>query len=230
MKIQNSAIRIVITLVVTLCASQLSAQTAAANYRQVRNEGGLLHEITRNILGNIYAGNIIEEIPGGSILEVTPVGNGYFKAKSYKTGKEGLLTGSLEIDQESIDPQRAVGLIFEFYQYEQEYPSLGDLPKSKHYVVIQRSDNGAPDEALISHLVILNPDTKEESEIRQTYYGRFLPYCVSLTSVLRNGVREPIDENRIYLDAHNEYSNGNQRQSIIDAIYIDGNRWNLVKN
>lgn len=230
MKEQNLAIRIVITLVVTLCASQLSAQTAAVNYRQVRNEGGLLHEVKRNSLGNIYAGNIIEEIPGGSILEVTPVGNGYFKAKSYKTGKEGLLTNSLEIDQESIDPLRAVGLIFEFYQYEQEYPSLGDLPKAKHYVVIQKSDNGAPDEAMISNLVILNPDTKEESEIRHTYYGRFLPYCVSLTSVLRNGVREPIDENRIYLDTHNEYSNGNQRQSVLDAIYIDGNRWNLVKN
>ena len=230
MKVQTLAIRIVISVAVTLCASQLQAQTSTATYRQVRGEGGWLHEFKRNNIGNIYEGNTIEKIPGGSILEVTPVGNGYYKAKSYKTGKEGLLGNSLEIDQESINPLKAVGQIFEFYQYEQEYPSLGDLPKSKHYLVIQKADNGTPDDAEISHLIILNPDTKDESEIRLTYYGKFLPYCVSLTSVLRNGVREPIDENRIYLDSHNEYSKGNQRTSILDAVYIDGNRWNIVKN
>ena len=230
MKVRTSAIRFLVSLFVMLCASQTEAQTSTTNYRQVRGEGGRLCEIKRNSLGNIYEGNVIEKIPGGSLLEVSPVGNGYFKAKSYKTGKEGLLGNSLEIDQESIDPLRAVGKIFEFHQYEQEYPSLGDLPKAKHYVLIQKADNGAPDEAMITNLVILNPDTKDESEIRQTYYGKFLPYCISLTSVVRNGVREPIDENRIYLDTHNEYTNGNQRKSILDAVYIDGNRWNMVKN
>lgn len=211
-----------------VCTFQMQAQTSTASYQQVREDGGHLSEIAHNKFGNLYSGKTIEEIPGGSVLEVTPLGRGYFKAKSFKTGAEGIIGNAVEVKQEFIEPRNTLGKFFECSVYEVEYPSLGDLPKEKCLLSVMNGEE--PNEAKVKIRRVINPDTRNERVEEKVYYGRFLPNCISIKSVSENGVKKPFDEFRIYVGFHTRYANGNKAIGVVDAVYIDGKRWNIVSD
>ena len=197
-------------------------------YRQVRSEGGRLSEVARNSLGNVYSGNMIEEIPGGTVLEVSSLGNGYCKAKSLDTGKEGIVDNSEEVEAAAVNPKMAVKQLFEYDWYEQEFPSLGDKPKTKNYLLIDYAGGDDPNEVKVFIREVIDPDTADENVRETLFYGKLQPFCISVEAVVANGELMPIDVFRIYNGFHKAYTSGNSYDYVIEAVYIQGNRWSKI--
>lgn len=216
-----------LTTILTIAVLPTNAQSVGdVSYRQTRSEGGRLYEISRNSLGRTCDGRKIEDIPGGAIFEVTSLGNGYYKAKSFITGKVGSLDNSVEVKAKIINPRQTIGKTFDFWRYEQECPSLGDLPKAIDYLTISpSSDESAPDEAIVTVTTRIDPDTKNEKRTETKYFGKFLPYCIFLDSIDSNGIKKPIDIVQISVGAHEQGG-----QARIYGIYVNGHLWNEISN
>lgn len=199
----------------------MSQKIGKTSYRRVFGGGGGLEKICYKKDGSFYAGDIMTKFPDGTIVEAKHIGRGYYTTKYYDYPEEGILYGTENVKPEDADPKKAIGQWFEGEIYATEYPSLGDKPIYRYHVNITANPNPTEEtgDAIVNITTFTSPDTPNEKEYQSIYYGKFLPYCISISTAQIDGKMTPIKEIRIYTESI---------YGKVAAVYLNGMRYNKV--
>lgn len=171
------------------------------SYRRIySNSGGSVDEISRSISGALCAGKAIKYYPDGTIFECKYLGNGYYSTKAYDLDCEGIVSGTENIDAKYADPRKGLNTSFMYDRYATSSPALGDKPVARYYIEYANNTNEPEKygDAVINFYTILNPGTENQKATTYRYYGRFLPYCVSINYEQTNNGVKSIPEERLY--------------------------------
>lgn len=194
------------------------------SYRRVYGGGGTVCKFSKTISGALCPGDVIKSYPVGTVFEAKYIGNGYYSTKAFDLNEEGILTGTENVKAEYADPRKSLGMMFRFDHYAQECPSLGDTPDVSYYVEIDENKQEPEKygDAIVYLYAMYNPGTPEQKQVDCMYYGRFLPYCISLDSERKGSKLYSMPEERLYTWTD---ILGN-----LSGAYFRGERFNLWKN